>query len=89
MLAEMAPHHLGEWLAYHRIDPWGEYRADLRMGIHASVLANVNRDASKKPEPFRPVDFMPNFDPVADQQNLTARAKAVFFALPGRRTKKE
>jgi hypothetical protein len=24
-----------------------------------SVLANVNRDAEKRPEPFQPADFMP------------------------------
>lgn len=62
MLAEMRPHHLGEWLALYRIDPWGEWRDDLRSGIVASVIANVNRDAKRKPEPFTAHDFVPRFD---------------------------
>lgn len=62
MLAEMRPHHLGEWLALYRIDPWGEWRDDLRSGIVASVVANVNRDSKRKPEPFTAQDFVPRFD---------------------------
>lgn len=58
----MRPHHLGEWLALYRIDPWGEVRDDLRSGIVASVIANVNRDVRRKPEPFTAQDFVPRFD---------------------------
>lgn len=35
------------------------YRCDLRSGIIASVIANVNRDRNKQPQPFIPEDFMP------------------------------
>ena len=38
-----------------------EFRDDLRAGIVASTVANCNRDSEKKPEPFQPLDFMPNF----------------------------
>jgi len=48
---------MAEWIAYDRIDPWSEARADLRAGIIASVIANVNR--GKKTKAFRPLDFMP------------------------------
>lgn len=42
------------------INPFlGPERGDLRAGIIASLIANVNRDAKKKPQPFTPVDFMP------------------------------
>ena len=46
-------------MAYYEIDPWGEERADLRMGIMASVIANTNRDP-KKSRPYKARDFMPN-----------------------------
>ncbi len=85
MLAEITPQQLGEWLAYYRIDPWGEVRADLRHGIATAVMANIHRDGKSRPEPYRPVDFMPDFDPDTGQRALAAKARAVFFALPGRK----
>jgi hypothetical protein len=47
-----------EWAAYFDVEPWGEERADLRAGIIASTVANVNRGRRK---PFKPSDFMPEF----------------------------
>ena len=61
MLARMSSRELTEWMAYFTIEPWGEERADLRAGIVASVIANVNRDPRKRPRPYRPEDFMPRF----------------------------
>lgn len=61
MLSEITSAQFAEWLAYSRVDPWGEDRDDLRMGIMASVIANSNRGKGKKP--YKPQDFMPNFEP--------------------------
>ena len=60
-----------EWRAYYQIEPWGEERADLRAGIIASTIANVNRGKGQKA--FMPSDFMPDFDrkpkqPMSDEQ---------------------
>lgn len=44
-------------LAYGRVEPFGEQRADLRSGIIASTVANVNRGRRQKA--FQPTDFMP------------------------------
>ena len=49
------------WLAYYRLEPWGEERADLRTGILASTVANCH--AGKRSRPFEPKDFMPHFGP--------------------------
>lgn len=49
-----------EWMAYASLEPWGEPRADLRAGIVASTIANVNRSSDS--EPFTPRDFMPTFE---------------------------
>lgn len=43
----------------HLIEPWGEGRADLRMGILAATVANTQR--SPESEPFSAADFLPNF----------------------------
>jgi hypothetical protein len=60
MLASMPGRVLGEWMAYASLEPFGEGRADLRMGILAALTANVNRDPDKC-EPFKAEDLMPDF----------------------------
>lgn len=52
----MSGRELSEWVAFDRISPIGDERADLRAGIVASVVANAHRT---KGEPFKPADFMP------------------------------
>jgi hypothetical protein len=47
-------------MAFYHMDPWGEERADLRAGIIASVIANVNR-GRRSTRRFKPADFMPQF----------------------------
>ena len=47
-----------EWMAFARLHPFGEWRADLRAGIVASTIANVNRGKGKA---YKPSDFMPDF----------------------------
>lgn len=46
-------------MAYYGVEPWGEERADLRMGILASTMANLW--SSKTSRPSKPKDFMPDF----------------------------
>lgn len=79
MLCEISSEQLSEWMAYSRLEPWGEERDDLRMGIIASTIANVYREKGKKP--FKPQDFMPAFDPVSEEEataRLLAKAMAAF-----------
>ena len=52
----MDSYELQEWIEYSKVEPL-EYRADLRAGIVASTLANVNRGKNQKA--FKPEDFMP------------------------------
>ena len=59
LLEQITSRQLGEWIAYYRIDPWGEERADLRSGIVSSTMANINRKKGAKA--FKPSDFMPEF----------------------------
>ena len=65
---------IAEWMAYDSVEPFGEDRADLRAGIIASTIANVNRESKRKA--FVPRDFMPDFDskpkPAQSQQEMTA-----------------
>lgn len=60
MLERMSAEELTEWQAYARIEPFGEDRADLRAGMVASMVGNVN--LKKGAKPFKPADFMPFID---------------------------
>lgn len=50
---------MAEWMAYAKLEPFGEERSDLRSGIVASTIANALTDES---ESFDPQDFMPDFE---------------------------
>jgi hypothetical protein len=66
---------LTEWIAYAQLEPFGEERADLRMAILASLIANVNRDPKKKPTPYEVSDFMPQFEkkePISREDAIAA-----------------
>jgi hypothetical protein len=45
-------------MAYYEIEPWGEERADLRMGI---LAAATQAPYCKKGHTPRPADYMPKF----------------------------
>jgi hypothetical protein len=77
MLAEMTSTQFAEWMAYAQLEPWGEERADLRAGIVASTVANSMR--GKKGKPFKPADFIPDFELVSEEEQtsrLIAKARA-------------
>lgn len=57
----MSSREFAEWVAYYGLEPFGEERADLRMAVVASLIANANRDPKKRKRPFEPRDFMPQF----------------------------
>jgi hypothetical protein len=46
-----------DWMEYAKRKPFGEERADLRMGIMASALLNIQ--LAKGQRRTRPIDFMP------------------------------
>ena len=87
LLARTGSDELTEWMAFYQLEPFGDFRADLRSAIIASTLANAHR--SKEGKPFTPEDFKPFVDKqrrsdqpkasAADTSRLNiARFKAVF-----------
>jgi hypothetical protein len=76
LMERMSAREFDDWRTYAQLEPFGEERADWRMGILASVIANANRDDKKHPNPFEPKDFMPDFaaepeKPMTDKQLAT------------------
>jgi len=62
-----------EWMAYARIYPLGEDRADARTALLASVVAN-SAGSKKK---YQPVDFMPDYFERAEKSLLKKTAEGL------------
>jgi hypothetical protein len=60
----MTPAQLMALIDRHRIDT---YRKDLRSGVIASIIANVNRGKDQKA--FSPHDFMPKSSIIQDESD--------------------
>lgn len=65
LLSRIDSRELSEWMAFYKLEPWGDERADLRIAILASLYANANR--KKGQAPFKPSDFIPRFEPPEEQ----------------------
>lgn len=56
-LNEMSWEDFRWWLAYYEVEPWGEERDDLRAGVVASAVYNVNR-SKRTDKVWNPSDFL-------------------------------
>lgn len=75
-----------EWLAYYRQEPFGEERADVRMGMLAAHMANMwAREKGDPPYDWR--DFVPRYggEPEADEdpERLLKKAAAINALMGG------
>jgi len=89
LLARLSSTQISEWMAYYALDPFGEERADLRAAMIMSLIANVNRDAEKKREPYTAEDFMPRFGqpPPEPAAAPWEQQKEMLKAMTGQRKK--
>lgn len=69
----MPAHELRRWQVYHSLFPFGDERADWRMGTIAAVLHNIHR--GKNSEAAKPSDFM--LKPPETQAQKEARWRAM------------
>lgn len=58
MLSRMSAAELTEWMAFYKLEPFGDERADLRAGVVAATIVNVHRTSKNDPI-AQPMDFMP------------------------------
>ncbi len=59
-----------QWRAYETVEPFGEFRSELRHGQLMALTANLKRNSETKPEPFTSLDFM-NFTEQPKEKKLT------------------
>lgn len=54
----MTAKELRELQAFYNIEPFGEWKKELRHGQEMAFHHNLHRDEKKKPEAFKALDFM-------------------------------
>ena len=54
----MSCKQLQELFLIYAIEPFGEYRNELRHGQQMAFQHNINRDPKETPEPYKSLDFM-------------------------------
>lgn len=64
-------------MAYYELEPWGEERDDLRTGVVASTIVNMNKT---KGSPSKPSDFLLNFDKEKDKQSWEEQMRLMRMA---------
>lgn len=73
LAAKLTASQLADWIAYNRVEPFGEERADLRTGILASVNANLWSTKGG----YKPAQFMPVFEPQEQKQSAESMKSAL------------
>lgn len=79
----LSSRELIEWMAFAQLEPFGDERADLRMGIETSSLVRMWADP-KKAKNITPATFMPFYDPPPKRQKTPEQMRAAFDALTSR-----
>jgi hypothetical protein len=66
LLAQLSSSQISEWMAYASIEPFGEFREEIRHGriMHLLDMAHFKRD-----KPLSPIDFM-NFIDQPEEKEL-------------------
>jgi hypothetical protein len=61
MLRRITMQQFMEWAEYSTLEPFDEVRADYRAASIVQMIANMNRDIKKHPNPFSIEDFVLGF----------------------------
>lgn len=90
MLDEITFEHFIEWQRYYGEEPFGEWRADFRIGQLAALVANMFSDTKKRGKPFSPLDFVLSLDAKqeAQKRDILAPETHAWFMTMVERTKK-
>ena len=83
-LENISAKQLNNWRNYFSIYRFNEERSDYRMGVMASLLANIYRDNEVKTEPFKPIDFFPKFENIKKIhkiENSEEKPESIMFKL--------
>ena len=82
LIEGMTSKQFNELLNYYNIEPFGEYRHELRSGKLLALLSEINRNEKLRSEPFSAKEFMDYLEPESEriytEEELEAYADKVF-----------
>jgi hypothetical protein len=64
----MSSREFAEWMAFSRLQPFGEWRKDYRIATLAAVLVNALTRTKDSDPVHRPEEFIPDFERALDEQ---------------------
>ncbi len=79
----MTASQIAEWMAYDNLEPFGEYRSELRHGQSMAMTANMNRDSKERPEPYGAMDFMNYIERPAEKKLSLEEVNSIFQGFFG------
>lgn len=77
----MSALEFSEWMAYNRIDPFGNGRSDLQSAMICST--HHNRTLGKSERPSSASDYMPKFEDRRKKVGVAEKVRALFKKLAG------
>ena len=80
LLETMDAHELAEWMAYDKLEPFGEVRADIRAAIIAHTIASVWTKHPPELEAFLPFVEKPT-QTFAEMKSVLSKAKHTAFPM--------
>lgn len=75
----MDSREFSEWIAYYRLDPFGNERADMHAAQVCTTI--VNRSLGKNETRAKVADLMADFDKDTSQSNVGAEVLAAFMQV--------
>ena len=97
MLAGMNGEQYNEWMAFSHIEPFGDWRADVRIAMLAATIVNVMTRTEDSDPVHEMKEFMPDFEAALDEMNaqqefskeeLTWRKIDILFGAMAKANKK-
>lgn len=80
----MSSAEFAEWRAFQRLEGLlGPERDDWRVAMVASVIANASRDQKKRPKPYEPQDFIPDWAVASGAEKATPHPLEVAEKVKG------
>ena len=85
LLGRLDSREFAEWMAFYRMDPWGEERADVRMAQLCAMYANVNK--GKRGKQYKIEDFMLFAEKPSDKKPMRGEVASAMVSrlLPRRK----
>jgi hypothetical protein len=71
MMARMSYEEFMEWMIFDSIEPFGDRRADIHIGIIRATLANLFARKNESSPVFQPEDMTPKFGPQPERPAQT------------------